>query len=131
MAVQRVHDAGYSYWSGFRRFRMFRRGVAEANAYGPPPPRGRVWGFLAFLVLLLTAGITGSSLVTERYATALCAPTVSVSAATDAEAQMRWREAVRSKHGAGYLTGNSVRHTHDLPQWRMHRQRPRLPAALA
>jgi uncharacterized membrane protein YhaH (DUF805 family) len=66
MAVQRVHDAGYSYWSGFRRFRMFRRGMAEANAYGPPPPRGRVWGFLAFLVLLLTAGIAGSSQVIER-----------------------------------------------------------------
>ncbi|HZO46236.1 MAG TPA: DUF805 domain-containing protein [Xanthobacteraceae bacterium] len=111
MAVQRVHDAGYSYWSGFRRFRMFRRGMAEANAYGPPPPRGRVWGFLAFLVLLLTAGITGASLVTERYATVLCAPTVSVSAATGAEAQMRWREAVRSKHGAVYLTGNTVRHS--------------------
>ena len=111
MAVQRVHDAGYSYWSGFRRFRMFRRGMAETNAYGPPPPRGRVWGFLAFLVLLVTAGIAGSSLVIDRYATALCAPTVSVSAATGAEAQMRWREAVRSKHGANYLTGNTVRHS--------------------
>jgi uncharacterized membrane protein YhaH (DUF805 family) len=111
MAVQRVHDAGYSYWSGFRRFRMFRRGMAEANEYGPPPPRGRVWGFLAFLVLLVTAGIAASSLVIERYATAFCTPTVSASATTSAEAQMRWREAVRSKHGANYLTGNSVRHT--------------------
>src|SRR5688500_2423281 len=42
MAVQRAHDAGYSYWSGFRRFRLFRRGTAETNEYGPPPPRGRV-----------------------------------------------------------------------------------------
>jgi hypothetical protein len=49
--------------------------------------------------------------VTERYATALCAPTISVSAATSVDAQMRWREAVRSKYGADYLTGNSVRHT--------------------
>jgi len=111
MAVQRAHDAGYSYWSGFRRFRLLRRGMAETNEYGPPPPRGRVWGFLVFLVLLTTAGFAASSLVIERYATAFCAPTVSVSAATSAEAQTRWREAVRSKHGAGYLTGNSVRHT--------------------
>jgi uncharacterized membrane protein YhaH (DUF805 family) len=111
MAVQRAHDAGYSYWSGFRRFRLFRRGMAETNAYGPPPARGRVWGFLAFLVLLATAGFAASSLVIERYATAFCAPTVSVSAATSAEAQMRWREAVRSRHGADYLTGTSVRHT--------------------
>ena len=108
MAVQRVHDAGYSYWSGFRRFRMFRRGMAEANAYGPAPPRGRVWGFLAFLVLLVTAGIAASSLVIERFATVFCAPTVSVSAATSAEAQMRWREAVRSKHGDDYVTGNTL-----------------------
>jgi uncharacterized membrane protein YhaH (DUF805 family) len=106
MAVQRVHDAGYNYWSGFRRFRMFRRGLAETNAYGPPPPRGRVWGFLAFLVLLVTAGIAASSLVIERYATALCAPTISASAATSAEAQIRWRDAVGSKHGDDYLTGN-------------------------
>lgn len=111
MAVQRAHDAGYSYWSGFRRFRLFRRGTAETNAYGPPPPRGRVWGFLALLVLLVAAGIAASSLVIERYATAFCAPTVSVSAATNADAQMRWREAVRSKHGADYLTGSSVGHT--------------------
>ena len=111
MAVQRVHDAGYSFWSGFRRFRLVRRGMAETNAYGPPPPRGRVWGFLAFLVLLVTAGFAASSLVIERYAAALCAPTVSVSAATNVDAQMRWREAVRSKYGADYLTGSSVGHT--------------------
>ncbi len=108
MAVQRAHDAGYGYWSGFRRFRLFRRGMAETNEYGPPPPRGRVWGFLALLVLLATAGFAASSLVIERYATAFCTPTVSVSAATKADGQMRWREAVRSRHGADYLTGNTV-----------------------
>jgi uncharacterized membrane protein YhaH (DUF805 family) len=108
MAVQRAHDVGYSYWSGFRRFRLFRRGMAETNTYGPPPPRGRVWWFLAGLVLLVTAGFAASSLVIERYATAFCTPTVSVSAATNVDAQMRWREAVRSKHGADYLTGNTV-----------------------
>jgi uncharacterized membrane protein YhaH (DUF805 family) len=111
MAIQRVHDVGLSAWSGLWLWRLVRRGMAEANAYGSPPPRGRVWGFLVFLALLVTAGIAGSSLVIERYATALCAPTVSVSAATSAEAQTRWREAVRSKHGAGYLTGNTVRHS--------------------
>jgi uncharacterized membrane protein YhaH (DUF805 family) len=111
MAIQRVHDVGLSSWSGLWLWRLARSGMAEANAYGPPPPRSRVWGFLVFLVLLLTVGIAGSSRVTERYATAFCAPTVSVSAATGAEAQMSWREAVRSKHGAGYLTGNTVRHS--------------------
>ena len=111
MAVQRVHDAGYSFWSGLWVWRLVRRGMAETNTYGPPPPRGRVWGFLAFLVLLLTAGIAASSLVIERYATAFCTPTVSVAAATQADAHMRWREAVRLKHGADYLTGNTVRHT--------------------
>jgi uncharacterized membrane protein YhaH (DUF805 family) len=108
MAVQRAHDVGYSYWSGFRRFRLFRRGMAETNAYGPPPPRSRVWWFLASLVPLYIAAIAASSLVIERYATAFCTPTVSVSAATKADAQMRWREAVQSKHGANYLTGNTV-----------------------
>lgn len=111
MAIQRVHDVGLSSWSGLWLWRLFRRGTAEANAYGPPPPRGRAWGFLAFLAVLVTAGFAGSSLVIERYATALCAPMVSVSAATNTEAQMRWREAVRSKHGADYLTGTPVRHT--------------------
>jgi uncharacterized membrane protein YhaH (DUF805 family) len=111
MAVQRAHDVGYGYWSGLWRFALFRRGMAETNIYGPPPPRGRVWGFLALVVLLSTAGFAASSQVIERYATAFCAPTVSVSAATNAEALMRWREAVRSRHGADYLTGSSVRHT--------------------
>ena len=82
--------------------------MAETNEYGPPPPRGRVWGFLALLVLLATAGFAASSLVIERYATSFCTPTVSVSAATKADARMRWREAVLSKHGADYLTGNTV-----------------------
>ncbi|MBX9775991.1 MAG: DUF805 domain-containing protein [Xanthobacteraceae bacterium] len=111
MAIQRVHDVGLSSWSGLWLWRLIRRGMAEANAYGPPPPRGRVWGFLAFLALLVTAGITASSLLIDRYATALCAPSVSVSAGTSAEAQARWRDAVRSKYGADYLTGTSVRHT--------------------
>lgn len=111
MAIQRVHDVGYSLRSGLWIWRLFRGGMAEANKYGPPPPRGRVWGFLALLVLLLTAGFAASSMVIERYATALCAPTVSVTAATSADARMRWRESVRSKYGADYLAGTPVRHT--------------------
>ena len=110
MAVQRAHDVGYGYWSGLWRCALLRRGVAEINKYGPPPPRTRVWWFLIFLVLLGGAGFAASSQVIDRYATAFCAPTVSASAATSAEAQMRWRDAVRSKHGAVYLTGSSVRH---------------------
>lgn len=108
MAVQRVHDVGYSYWSFFWCCKLFRRGMAEPNAYGPPPPRRRVWRLLAFLVLLEIAGFAVSSLMIERYATAFCTPEVSVSAATNADARMRWREAVRSKYGADYLTGNTV-----------------------
>ena len=77
----------------------------------PRPRAAACGGFLAVLVLLGIAGFAASSLVIERYATAFCAPTVSVSAATNADAQMRWREAVRSKHGADYLTGSSVGHT--------------------
>ena len=84
MAVQRVHDAGYSYWSGFRRFRdgqarhgrnptrMDRR--RRAAACGDFLPSWCSWS---------TAGIAASSLVIERYAAALCAPTVSVSAANE------------------------------------------------
>jgi uncharacterized membrane protein YhaH (DUF805 family) len=111
MATQRAHDAGFGYWSGLLRGTLFRRGMAETNAYGPPPPRSRVLWFFAFLVLTGTAGIAASSLVIERYAAAFCAPTISVSAATNTEAQMRWREAVRLKYGDDYLTGTSVHHT--------------------
>lgn len=111
MAIQRVHDVGYSLWSGLWLWRLVRRGMAETNQYGPPPPRSRVLWLFAFLVLAGTAGSAASSLVIERYATAFCTPTVTASAVTSTEARVRWREAVRSKYGDDYLTGISVPHT--------------------
>lgn len=109
MATQRAHDLGHGYWYSVRHpFTSFRRSMVEPNAYGPPPARGRVWLFLGVLMLLGIAGVAASSLVVRRYATAFCTPSVSVSAATKADAELRWKDAVKSTHGGDYLTGNTV-----------------------
>ena len=124
MAVQRVHDAGY-------RLLVRLSGVSgcsgagvgpKTNAYGPrrrAAPAARV-GFLAFLVLLVTAGFDGSSLVIERLRDSPLRAHVSVSASNERRCPGSAVEKPSGRnYGADYVTGNLGPSHDDLPQWRI------------
>jgi hypothetical protein len=110
LMTQRARDSDRGLLSAvLNPFTLFRRGTAGPNAYGAPPPRGRVWWFLGAAVLLgglayIAAGFTFDRIAAPPH----CTPVVSASAATLAEAERRWRERVIATHGANYLEGRAM-----------------------
>ena len=110
LMMQRAHDSGRGFWSAvLNPFAMFLRGTAGPNAYGAPPPRGRVWWFLGAAVLLGSLAYMAAVSTSDRIvAPPRCTPVFSASAATLAEAERRWRERVIATHGANYLEGMAM-----------------------
>ena len=109
MAAQRAHDVGESAGSWFMHpFTLFGLGMVGPNAYGASPPRGRLWWFLGALVVLGFAGSEGFAFVINDYADTYCTPYVIASAVAKSDAELLWRQAVSSKHGADHLTGNTA-----------------------
>jgi uncharacterized membrane protein YhaH (DUF805 family) len=106
LMTQRAHDIGRGYWSALLNpFSLLRRGTSDPNAYGAVPPQRRVWWLLGALVLLAVPAYAAAALTFDRLAAPHCAPYVVASAASQTEAERRWKEAVISTHGADYLDG--------------------------
>jgi uncharacterized membrane protein YhaH (DUF805 family) len=109
LMMQRARDSGRGFLSAvLNPFTLFRRGTAGPNAYGAPPPRGRVWWFLGAAVLLGGLAYIAAVSTFDRIAAPRCTPVVSASAATLAEAERRWREGIIATHGANYLEGMAI-----------------------